>query len=57
LSGALYIPLEVAHLMHSTTLVNAGVLLANVLMVAFLGFQLWRRLRPKPNADAESSLN
>ena len=43
LSGALYIPLEVAHLMHSTTIFNAGVLLANILMVGFLGFQLWRR--------------
>ena len=51
LSGALYIPLEVAHLMHSTTLVNAGVLLANVLMVGFLSFQLWRRLRLKPNCE------
>jgi uncharacterized membrane protein (DUF2068 family) len=57
LSGALYIPLEVAHLMHSTTLANAGVLLANLLMVGFLGFQLWRRLRPKPAADTESSSN
>ena len=43
LSGALYIPLEIAHLMHSTTLINAGVLLANIVMVAFLGFQLLRR--------------
>ena len=51
LSGALYIPFEVAHLMHSTTLVNAGVLLANVLMVGFLGFQLWRRLRPQPKYE------
>ena len=51
LSGALYIPLEVAHLLHSTSLVNAGVLLANVMMVGFLGFQLWRRLRPKPKYE------
>lgn len=44
LSGAIYIPLEVAHLMHRTTFINAGVLLFNVAMVAFLGFQLWRRM-------------
>ena len=43
LSGAIYIPFEVAHLMHRTTLVNASVLLANILMVAFLALQLWKR--------------
>lgn len=43
LSGAIYIPFEVAHLMHRTTLVNAIVLLANIAMVAFLAFQLWKR--------------
>ena len=47
LSGALYIPLEVAHLMHRPTVVNAGVLLANILMVMFLGFQLWRRIHAR----------
>ncbi|MCZ8255368.1 MAG: DUF2127 domain-containing protein [Bacteroidia bacterium] len=45
LSGALYIPLEVAHLVHRTSLVNAAVLLANVVIVGFLAFQLWNRLR------------
>ena len=34
LSGALYISLEIAHLMHQTSLVSAGVLLANILSVA-----------------------
>lgn len=47
LSGALYIPLEVAHLVHRTSLINAAVLLANVLIVGFLALQLWHRLRPK----------
>jgi uncharacterized membrane protein (DUF2068 family) len=47
LSGALYIPLEIAHLVHRPTLTNAGVLLANILVVAFLGFQLWKRIRDK----------
>ncbi len=43
LSGALYIPLEVAHLLHRTTLINAGVLLANIGVVGFMAFQLWNR--------------
>jgi uncharacterized membrane protein (DUF2068 family) len=47
LSGALYIPLEVAHLMHRTNLINAAVLLANVVIVGFLALQLWRRMHRK----------
>ena len=49
LSGALYIPLEVAHLWHRHTLANAGVLLLNIVVVAFLGFQLWRRMGKSPH--------
>lgn len=45
LSGALYIPLEVAHLAHRATLINVAVLLANVLIVGFLALQLWHRLK------------
>lgn len=45
LSGALYIPLEIAHLMHSTTVASAAVLLGNIAMVGFLAFQLWQRRR------------
>ena len=45
LSGALYIPLEIAHLMHRTTIASAAVLLGNIAMVAFLAFQLWQRRR------------
>ncbi|MES2414387.1 MAG: DUF2127 domain-containing protein [Pseudomonadota bacterium] len=45
LSGALYIPLEVAHLVHRTTLINAAVLLLNIGVVGFMAFQLWRRIR------------
>lgn len=47
LSGALYIPLEVAHLVHRTTLINAAVLLANLAIVCFLAWQLWQRLHRK----------
>jgi uncharacterized membrane protein (DUF2068 family) len=45
LSGALYIPLEIAHLMHRTTIASAAVLLGNIAVVAFLAFQLWQRRR------------
>jgi uncharacterized membrane protein (DUF2068 family) len=50
LSGALYIPLEVAHLVHRPSLINAGVLLANIGVVAFMAFQLYFRLKKNPNA-------
>jgi uncharacterized membrane protein (DUF2068 family) len=55
LSGALYIPLEIAHLMHRTTLINGTVLLANVLIVGFLGFQLWNRRRLGKEADVANA--
>lgn len=45
LSGALYIPLEVAHFVHRASLINATVLLANIGVVCFMAFQLWRRMR------------
>lgn len=45
LSGAIYIPLEVAHLVHRPSLINAGVLLANIGVVGFMTFQLYRRLK------------
>ena len=47
LSGALYIPLELAHLAHRPGAINAGVLLANLVIVGFLAFQLWMRLGRK----------
>ncbi|SFB67102.1 Uncharacterized membrane protein, DUF2068 family [Polaromonas sp. OV174] len=50
LSGALYLPLEAGHLLHRTTLINAAVLLANLLVVGFLLFQLWRRRPHRPPA-------
>ncbi|MDW5444020.1 DUF2127 domain-containing protein [Polaromonas sp. SM01] len=50
LSGALYIPLEIAHLLHKPTWINAGVLLANIVMVGFLAFQLWQRMKKSPHA-------
>lgn len=51
LSGALYLPLEAGHLMHQPTLINGAVLLANLLVVGFLAFQLWRRRGHGPHAS------
>ncbi len=46
LSGGIYIPFEFIHLEHVPTMINAGVLLFNVAMVAFLAWRLWRRRNP-----------
>ena len=43
LSGALYVPFEVRHLLHRPSLISAAVLAGNLFVVAFLVFQLWRR--------------
>jgi len=43
LSGAIYVPLEIHHLMQKASFINALVLVANVIVVAFLAVQLWRR--------------
>jgi uncharacterized membrane protein (DUF2068 family) len=46
LSGALYIPFEVKHLLTRPSFISATVFVGNLLVVAFLAFQLWRRRRP-----------
>jgi uncharacterized membrane protein (DUF2068 family) len=43
LSGGLYIPFEIEHLVHRPSAINAAVLAANVATVSFLAFQLRRR--------------
>lgn len=43
LSGGLYIPFEIGHLMHRPSVISAAVLAGNVFVVSFLVFQLWRR--------------
>jgi uncharacterized membrane protein (DUF2068 family) len=43
LSGAIYVPFEVRHLLHRPSALSAAVVLANVLIIAFLAWQLWRR--------------
>jgi len=49
LSGALYVPFEVRHLMHQMTVLGVMVLAVNVLVVAYLAFELWRG---RPSAAA-----
>jgi uncharacterized membrane protein (DUF2068 family) len=45
LSGAIYIPFELRHLLHQPSAINLLVVLANAAIVAFLAHQLWRRRR------------
>lgn len=46
LSGAIYVPFELRHLLHHATVTSAIVLASNVAIVVFLGWQLWRRRHP-----------
>lgn len=43
LSGGLYIPFEVGHLMHRLSIIGAVVLAANAVVVCLLVLALWRR--------------
>jgi uncharacterized membrane protein (DUF2068 family) len=43
LSGGLYLPLEVNHLVQHTTAINGMVLIGNVVVVAYMVLRLWRR--------------
>jgi uncharacterized membrane protein (DUF2068 family) len=45
LSGALYLPFELWHLVHNPNVRSLLVIAANLLVVGFLGWQLWRSLR------------
>ena len=48
LSGALYVPFELAHQIHRPSLVTGLVLAGNLFLVAFLAVQLWRRHHSVP---------
>lgn len=43
LSGGVYLPLELNHLVQHTTAINGIVLIGNVLVVAYMVVRLWRR--------------
>jgi hypothetical protein len=45
-SGAVYLPLEISHLMHRTTWINASVLALNMAVVAYMVVRLRRRRAP-----------
>lgn len=51
LSGAIYVPFELHHLMQRASLINAAVLAGNVIVVAFLAIQLKRRLKRAGHID------
>ena len=42
-SGAIYLPIEISHLIKHTNVVNAAVLLTNTAVVAYMLYRLWRR--------------
>ncbi|CAM3593439.1 DUF2127 domain-containing protein [Bordetella sputigena] len=48
LSGAIYVPFEVRHLLHRPSVLAAAVVLFNVGIVAFLAWQLWHRREAAP---------
>ena len=43
LSGGVYLPLELNHLLAHTTAINATVLAANIAVVAYMVLRLWQR--------------
>lgn len=46
-SGAVYLPLELNHLVKHPTGINAAVLISNIAVVAYMVFRLWRRRKQK----------
>ena len=42
LSGGLYVPLEISHLMRHPTAINSAVLIGNGCVVVYLVHRLWR---------------
>jgi uncharacterized membrane protein (DUF2068 family) len=55
LAGAIYVPFEVRHLLHKPSLLGATVLLFNLLMVAFLVWELWKKQRAKSRSQRLSN--
>jgi uncharacterized membrane protein (DUF2068 family) len=56
LSGAIYVPFEVQHLFYRPSFISAAVVAANLAIIAFLGWQLWRERQHRPAAaDARAT--
>ena len=51
-SGALYLPLEISHLLHRSTWINAGVLILNLAVVVYMVARLRRRRIPAAPASS-----
>lgn len=43
LSGSIYLPIEVSHLIKHTNVINTAVLVTNATVVAYILYRLWRR--------------
>ncbi len=50
-SGAIYLPIEISHLLHHPAWANACVLALNVVMVAYMVARLWRTQKSPPPAE------
>jgi uncharacterized membrane protein (DUF2068 family) len=50
-SGGLYIPLEVHHLAPGITWLRVGTLTVNLLIVAYMGYALWRLRQREPKEE------
>ena len=50
LSGGIYIPFELIHWVHQTTLINALIVVLNVIIVGYLMHALWQRHTQKARA-------
>jgi uncharacterized membrane protein (DUF2068 family) len=53
LAGALYVPFEARHLLHKPSWFSALVLVANLAMVAFLVWELWKTRQAKLQVKAK----
>lgn len=51
LSGALYVPFEVMHLIHRPSAITAMVMAFNIFLVCFLAIRLWRRRQCSSTKD------
>lgn len=54
LSGGIYIPFELIHLVHEPSFINAGVVLLNATIVAYLVRALWLRRQATPSTPTSA---